>query len=174
MPRKGIGFHHAGLLPVLKQLVEVLFSRGLMQVVFATDTLALGVNMPARSVVIGRMTKWDGRRRRILIANEFQQMAGRAGRRGMDAFGHVIVPYSPWITFREMLQIATGPLEPVRSAFAVRYNTVLNLWDPPHGDRVRSMLQQSLAQFQTASGFASWKTTSSRSAAISPECRKGA
>ena len=150
LARKGIGFHHAGLLPVLKQLVEVLFSRGLMQVVFATDTLALGVNMPARSVVIGRMTKWDGRRRRILISNEFQQMAGRAGRRGMDAFGHVIVPYSPWITFREMLHVATGPLEPVRSAFAVRYNTVLNLWDPPHGDRVRSMLQQSLAQFQTS------------------------
>ncbi|MEA2528085.1 MAG: ATP-dependent helicase HelY [Thermomicrobiales bacterium] len=150
LARKGIGFHHAGLLPVLKQLVEVLFGRGLMEVVFATDTLALGVNMPARSVVIGRMSKWDGRRRRVLIPNEFQQMAGRAGRRGMDAFGHVIVPYSPWIAFRDMLEIATGPLEPVRSAFAVRYNTVLNLWDPPHGERVRSMLQQSLAQFQTS------------------------
>ncbi|MGB3329309.1 MAG: DEAD/DEAH box helicase, partial [Thermomicrobiales bacterium] len=94
LARKGIGFHHAGLLPILKQLVEVLFSRGLMQVVFATDTLALGVNMPARTVVIGRMTKWDGRRRRILTPNEFQQMAGRAGRRGMDAFGHVVMPYS--------------------------------------------------------------------------------
>jgi ATP-dependent RNA helicase HelY len=150
LARKGIGFHHAGLLPILKQLVEVLFSRGLMQVVFATDTLALGVNMPARSVVVGRMTKWDGRRRRPLIPNEFQQMAGRAGRRGMDAFGHVIVPYSPWISFREMLETATGPLFPVRSAFAVRYNTVLNLWDPPHGERVRNMLQQSLAQFQTS------------------------
>jgi ATP-dependent RNA helicase HelY len=150
LARKGIGFHHAGLLPILKQLVEVLFSRGLMQVVFATDTLALGVNMPARSVVIGRMTKWDGRRRRVLTPNEFQQMAGRAGRRGMDAFGHVIVPYSPWISFRDTLAIATGPLDPVRSAFAVRYNTVLNLWDPPHGDRVRNMLQQSLAQFQTS------------------------
>jgi ATP-dependent RNA helicase HelY len=150
LARKGIGFHHAGLLPVLKQLVEVLFTRGLMEVVFATDTLALGVNMPARSVVIGRMSKWDGRRRRVLIPNEFQQMAGRAGRRGMDAFGHVIVPYSPWISFRDMLEIATGPLEPVRSAFAVRYNTVLNLWDPPHGERVRAMLQQSLAQFQTS------------------------
>lgn len=150
LARKGIGFHHAGLLPVLKQLVEVLFGRGLMQVVFATDTLALGVNMPARSVVIGRMSKWDGRRRRPLISNEFQQMAGRAGRRGMDAFGHVVVPYSPWITFRETLTIAAGPLEPVRSAFAVRYNTVLHLWDPPEGDRVRSMLKQSLAQFQTS------------------------
>ncbi len=147
--QRGIGFHHAGLLPVLKQLVEVLFGRGLMQVVFATDTLALGVNMPARTVVIGRMTKWDGRRRRMLIPNEFQQMAGRAGRRGMDAFGHVVVPASPWIPFKEMLDVATGPLLPVRSAFAIRYNTVLNLWDPPHGDRVRHMLQQSLAQFQS-------------------------
>lgn len=150
LARKGIGFHHAGLLPVLKQLVEVLFGRGLMQVVFATDTLALGVNMPARTVVIGRMSKWDGRRRRPLIPNEFQQMAGRAGRRGMDAFGHVVVPYSPWISFRETLTIAAGPLEPVRSAFAVRYNTVLHLWDPPEGDRVRNMLKQSLAQFQTS------------------------
>lgn len=148
LARRGIGFHHAGLLPILKQLVEVLFGLGLMQVVFATDTLALGVNMPARSVVIGRMSKWDGRRRRVLKPNEFQQMAGRAGRRGMDAFGHVIVPYSPWLSFREMLTIATGPLEPVRSAFAVRYNTVLNLWDPPDGDRVRTLLQQSLAQYQ--------------------------
>ncbi len=146
----GIGFHHAGLLPILKQLVEVLFSRGLMQVVFATDTLALGVNMPARSVVIGRMTKWDGRRRRPLTPNEFQQMAGRAGRRGMDERGSVVVPYSPWMSFREMLEIATGELEPVRSSFAIRYNTVLNLWDPPHGTRVRHMLQQSLSQFQTA------------------------
>ena len=150
LARKGIAFHHAGLLPVLKQLVEVLFGRGLLQVVFATDTLALGVNMPARTVVIGRMSKWDGRRRRVLIPNEFQQMAGRAGRRGMDAFGHVVVPYSPWIAFSDMLEIATGPLEPVRSAFAVRYNTVLHLWDPPRGDRVRNMLLQSLAQFQTS------------------------
>jgi ATP-dependent RNA helicase HelY len=147
---QGIGFHHAGLLPILKQLVEVLFTRGLMQVVFATDTLALGVNMPARSVVIGRLTKWDGRRRRLLIPNEFQQMAGRAGRRGMDLKGNIVVPYSPWIQFSEMLSLATGELEPVNSSFTIRYNTVLNLWDPPHGNRVRQMLQQSLAQYQSA------------------------
>ena len=149
LARKGIGFHHAGLLPILKQLVEILFARGLMEVVFATDTLALGINMPARTVVVGRMSKWDGRRRRLLIPNEFQQMAGRAGRRGMDPIGHVVVPYSPWLTFREMLEIATGELHPVQSAFAIRYNTVLNLWDPPRGDRVRTLLQQSLAQFQS-------------------------
>ena len=147
--RNGIAFHHAGLLPILKQLVETLFTDGLLQVVFATDTLALGVNMPARTVVIGRMTKWDGRRRRALTTNEFSQMAGRAGRRGMDDFGHVVIPHSAWMPYKEMLEIATGPLEPVRSAFAVRYNTVLHLWDPPDGDRVRQMLRQSLAQFQS-------------------------
>jgi ATP-dependent RNA helicase HelY len=150
LARQGIGFHHAGLLPILKQFVEALFSRGLMQVVFATDTLALGVNMPARTVVIGRMSKWDGQRRRPLIPNEFQQMAGRAGRRGMDEKGNVVVPYTPWMDFGTTLEIATGDLLPVRSAFAIRYNTVLNLWDPPRGERVRHMLQQSLAQFQSA------------------------
>ncbi len=150
LAQQGIGFHHAGLLPILKQLVEELFSRGLMQVVFATDTLALGVNMPARSVVIGRLNKWDGRRRRLLIPNEFQQMAGRAGRRGMDERGNIVVPYSPWVSFEQALEIATGELEPVMSSFAVRYNTVLNLWDPPRGNRVRNLLQQSLAQFQSA------------------------
>jgi ATP-dependent RNA helicase HelY len=150
LARRGIGFHHAGLLPILKQLVEQLFVRGLMGVVFATDTLALGVNMPARAVVVGRMSKWDGQRTRPLIPNEFQQMAGRAGRRGMDAEGHVIVTYSPYITFEETLAVAVGPLHPVRSAFKVRYNTVLNLWDPPRGERVRQLLSQSLAQFQTA------------------------
>ena len=147
---RGIGFHHAGLLPILKQLVEVLFSKGLMKVVFATDTLALGVNMPARSVVIGRLNKWDGRQRRLLTPNEFQQMAGRAGRRGMDEAGHIVVPYSPWVRFSTMLEIATGELEPVMSSFTIRYNTVLNLWDPPHGSRVRLLLQQSLAQYQSA------------------------
>lgn len=150
LARKGIGYHHAGLLPILKQLVEVLFSRGLMEVVFATDTLALGVNMPARTVVIGRMSKWDGRRRRVLIPNEFQQMAGRAGRRGMDAYGHVVMPYSPVISFRDAMEVASGELHPVQSAFAIRYNTVLNLWDPPRGERVRQMLQRSLAQYQTS------------------------
>ncbi|MEP6776176.1 MAG: DEAD/DEAH box helicase, partial [Chloroflexota bacterium] len=131
LARRGIGYHHAGLLPILKQLVEELFGQTLMRVVFATDTLALGVNMPARTVVIGRMSKWDGVSRRPLIPNEFQQMAGRAGRRGIDEQGHVVVPYSPFVTFHEALNIATGQLHPVESAFTIRYNTVLNLWDNP-------------------------------------------
>ncbi len=149
LARRGIGCHHAGLLPILKQLIETLFTAGLVGVVYATDTLALGVNMPARTCVIGRLSKWDGRRRRPLIPNEFQQMSGRAGRRGMDALGHVVAPYSPRVSFAEMLQIATGPLHPVRSGFSVRYTTVLNLWDPPAGERVRQLLSQSLLQYQT-------------------------
>ncbi|HYO49776.1 MAG TPA: DEAD/DEAH box helicase, partial [Chloroflexia bacterium] len=148
LARRGFGFHHAGLLPILKQLVEELFNKALLRVVFATDTLALGVNMPARSVVIGRMSKYDGVSRRPLIPNEFQQMAGRAGRRGIDAQGHVVIPYSPWVTFHEALNIATGPLRPVESAFTMRYNSVLNLWDPPNGERVLRVMSASLLQFQ--------------------------
>ena len=150
LARRGVGYHHAGLLPPLKRLVEDLFTRGLMAVVFATDTLALGVNMPARAVVIGRMQKYDGVKRRLLLPNEFQQMAGRAGRRGLDHEGFVVAPYSPWISFRETLEVATGPLLPVMSAFTIRYNTVLNLWDPPRGSRVRTLLHKSLHEFQTA------------------------
>ena len=131
LARRGFGFHHAGLLPILKQLVEELFGKALMRVVFATDTLALGVNMPARTRGYGAMSKYDGVSRRPLIPNEFQQMAGRAGRRGIDQQGHVVIPYSPWVTFHEALNIATGPLRPVESAFTMRYNSVLNLWEPP-------------------------------------------
>ncbi len=148
LARRGFGFHHAGLLPILKQLVEELFNKSLMRVVFATDTLALGVNMPARTVVIGGMSKYDGVSRRPLIPNEFQQMSGRAGRRGIDAQGHVVLPYSPWVTFHEALNIATGPLRPIESAFTMRYNSVLNLWDAPAGERVLRVMRASLLQFQ--------------------------
>jgi ATP-dependent RNA helicase HelY len=148
LARRGLGYHHAGLLPILKQLVEELFTKSLMSVVFATDTLALGVNMPAKTVVIGRLSKYDGQTRRPLLPNEFQQMAGRAGRRGLDKQGHVVFPYSPWISFDETLEIATGPLLPVESAFSVRYNSVLNLWDAPRGERVLQVLRNSLLEFQ--------------------------
>ncbi len=147
LARRGFGFHHAGLLPILKQLVEELFGEALMRVVFATDTLALGVNMPARSVVIGRMSKWDGVSKRPLLPNEFQQMAGRAGRRGIDEQGHVVIPYSPFVTFHEALNIATGPLRPVESAFTMRYNTVLNLWETPRVlDEGRSTTYEALPE----------------------------
>ncbi|PZS00968.1 MAG: DNA helicase [Candidatus Chloroheliales bacterium] len=148
LARRGLAYHHAGLLPVLKQLVEELFGQALLRAVFATDTLALGVNMPARTVVIGRMSKYDGQTRRPLLPNEFQQMAGRAGRRGIDPQGYIVIPYSPWVTFREAVGIAMGDLLPVESAFSIHYNAVLSLWNPPTGSRVLDVMRHSLLQFQ--------------------------
>ena len=149
----GVGFHHAGMLPVLKVLVEELFSAGLLGVVFATDTLSLGINMPARTVVVGEFSKFDGESRRLLTPNEYRQLTGRAGRRGIDDFGTAVVPYSPWVPAEDAFATATGPLQPVESAFLVRYNTVLNLWaseadgrDP--AERLVALLSSSLREYQ--------------------------
>ncbi len=150
---RGVAFHHAGLLPLLKVMVEELFNAGLIGAVFATDTLALGINMPAKTVVIGEFTKYDGESRRILTPNEYQQMTGRAGRRGLDERGHSVILYSPWVTFEEVLEVATAPLYPVESAFRVRYNTILNLWlragtDRQAVKRIEWLLDSSFRQFQ--------------------------
>lgn len=146
----GVGFHHAGLLPVLKVLVEELFNRGLLKVVFATDTLSLGINMPAKTVVVGELTKFDGESRRPLTPNEYQQLTGRAGRRGLDPRGVAVVPYSPWITVEEAIAIGTGELLPIESTFTLRYNTVLNLWDagPKPTERLAQVFASSLREFQ--------------------------
>lgn len=146
----GVAFHHAGMLPILKLLVEELFNAGLISVVFATDTLSLGINMPAKSVVIGEMTKFDGETRRPLLPNEYQQLAGRAGRRGIDARGAAIIPYSPWLRADEALAIATGELLPIMSGFTIRYNTVLNLLRGAPDDREHlvRVLSSSLREFQ--------------------------
>ncbi len=147
LPR-GLAFHHAGLLPGLKVMVETLFARGDLRAVFATDTLALGINMPARSVVLGSLSKFDGTSMRLLTPNEYQQLTGRAGRRGMDAKGAAVIPYSPWDQFEPAFALLTGPLLPVISAFIVRYNTILNLWRPGDMTRLRSAVAASLREFQ--------------------------
>lgn len=147
LPR-GLAFHHAGLLPGLKVMVETLFQRGDLRAVFATDTLALGINMPARSVVLGSLSKFDGVSMRLLTPNEYQQLTGRAGRRGMDAKGAAVIPYSPWDAFEAAFAELTGPLQPVNSAFSVRYNTVLNLWRPNDLTRLRLAVAACLREFQ--------------------------
>jgi ATP-dependent RNA helicase HelY len=147
LPR-GLGFHHAGLLPALKMWVETLFARGDLKAVFSTDTLALGINMPARCVVVGSLSKFDGEQMRLLTPNEYQQLTGRAGRRGMDAHGAAVIPYSPWDAFEPAFRSLTAPLLPVMSAFAIRYNTVLNLWRPHDMDRLRRAVAMSLREFQ--------------------------
>lgn len=147
LPR-GLGFHHAGLLPALKVLVETLFARGHLRAVFATDTLALGVNMPARSVVVGSLSKFDGQEMRLLTPNEYSQLTGRAGRRGMDIHGSAIIPYSPWEPFEPAFERITAELHPVISSFAIRYNSVLNLWRPGDTKHLRRICASSLREYQ--------------------------
>src|SRR6266566_3182981 len=147
LPR-GLAFHHAGLLPGLKVLVETLFARGHLRAVFATDTLALGINMPARSVVVGSLSKFDGQEMRLLTPNEYRQLTGRAGRRGMDVHGAAIIPYSPWEPFESSFQRITGELLPVTSSFIIRYNSVLNLWRPGDIQYLRRICASSLREYQ--------------------------
>ncbi|HEX7737865.1 MAG TPA: DEAD/DEAH box helicase [Ktedonobacteraceae bacterium] len=147
LPR-GLGFHHAGLLPALKVLVETLFARGHLRAVFATDTLALGVNMPARSVVVGSLSKFDGQEMRLLTPNEYSQLTGRAGRRGMDIHGSAIIPYSPWEPFEPAFARITDELHPVISSFAIRYNSVLSLWRPGDTRHLRRICASSLREYQ--------------------------
>ena len=147
LPR-GLAFHHAGLLPGLKVLVETLFARGLLRAVFATDTLALGVNMPARTVVVGSLSKFDGQEMRLLTPNEYRQLTGRAGRRGMDVHGSAVIPYSPWEPFEQSFQRIIGDLLPVTSAFVIRYNSVLNLWKPGDIQYLRRICASSLREYQ--------------------------
>ena len=125
--RSGIASHHAGLLPGWKNLVEKLFQKGLIKVVFATETLAAGINMPARTTVISAISKRTDSGHRMLSSNEFLQMSGRAGRRGMDKIGYVVVVGSPFQTPDEVAVLATSDANPLESKFCPRYSMVLNL-----------------------------------------------
>lgn len=148
LPR-GVAVHHAGLLPVVKILVEEFFASGRLRAVFATDTLALGINMPARTVVLGEMVKFDGETRRLLTPNEYRQMVGRAGRRGIDEKGYAVILYSPWVSFERSMEVATGELLPLVSAFNPDYSTALNLWRTPKDqDQLADLYARSLRRFQ--------------------------
>jgi ATP-dependent RNA helicase HelY len=148
LPR-GVAVHHAGLLPQVKLLVEEFFQAGKLRAVFATDTLALGINMPARTVVIGEMLKFDGTSRRLLTPNEYRQMTGRAGRRGIDARGVSLLMYSPWVTFPQTLRVMTSELLPLESAFRPTYSTAMNLWlRPEDEERLADLYARSLRRFQ--------------------------
>lgn len=147
LPR-GLAFHHAGLLPGLKVLVETLFAQGHLRAVFATDTLALGINMPARSVVVGSLSKFDGVEMRLLTPNEYRQLTGRAGRRGMDVRGAAVIPYSPWEPFEEAFARITADLHPVFSSFVIRYNSILSLWREGDIEHLRRICASSLREYQ--------------------------
>ncbi|MFW5781943.1 MAG: hypothetical protein ACOCWO_01475 [Candidatus Muiribacteriaceae bacterium] len=145
----GVGVHNAGILPVLKEVVEVLFGEGLLKVIFVTETFAVGVNMPARAAVFVSLEKYDGISFRYLKNNEYYQMAGRAGRRGIDKKGYVIsIIDSAYLKLDEVRRIMDESLlEPLESQFKLSYNTVVNLVDQYDLQRIREILKMSFAQY---------------------------
>jgi len=145
---RGISAHHAGMLPVFKECVEELFSRGLVKMVFATETLALGINMPARSVVIDRLSKWNGETHADVTAGEYTQLTGRAGRRGIDVEGHAVVLWAPGVDPKAVAGLASTRTYPLRSSFRPSYNMAVNLVKQVGKATARELLESSFAQFQ--------------------------
>src|SRR5690625_3780155 len=146
--QRGLAAHHAGLLPVFKETVEDLFSRGLVKAVFATETLALGINMPARSVVLERLSKWNGETHADITPGEYTQLTGRAGRRGIDIEGHGVVLWQPGLDPRQVAGLASKRTYPLNSSFHPSYNMAVNLVRQVGQATAREMLEQSFAQFQ--------------------------
>ncbi|MCW2745653.1 MAG: helY [Mycobacterium sp.] len=146
--QRGIAAHHAGLLPAFKEVVEELFARGLIKVVFATETLALGINMPARTVVLEKLSKWNGETHADITPGEYTQLTGRAGRRGIDVEGHAVVLWSPGLDPVALAGLASTRTYPLRSSFRPSYNMAANLVGQLGRDRTRQLLEQSFAQFQ--------------------------
>ncbi len=146
---RGIAAHHAGMLPAFKECVEEAFVRGLIKVVFATETLALGINMPARSVVLEKLVKFNGETHADITPGEFTQLTGRAGRRGIDVEGHAVVLWQPGLDPRAVAGLASRRTYPLRSSFAPTYNMAVNLVAAVGRERARGLLEQSFAQFQS-------------------------
>ena len=145
---RGIAAHHAGMLPTFKECVEELFLRGLCRVVFATETLALGINMPARSVVIEKLSKWNGETHADITPGEYTQLTGRAGRRGIDVEGHGVVLWQQGLDPKAVAGLASTRTYPLKSSFRPSYNMAVNLVHQFGRERARELLESSFAQFQ--------------------------
>jgi ATP-dependent RNA helicase HelY len=143
----GIASHHAGMLPVFKETVEELFAQGLVKVVFATETLSLGINMPAKTVVIEDLWKFSGERHELLTPGEYTQLTGRAGRRGIDEIGNAVVLYQKQIPFERVAGLATTRTYELRSSFRPSYNMAVNLVRNYTREEARHLLNSSFAQF---------------------------
>ena len=144
----GLAAHHAGLVPAFKETVEECFVRGLVKAVFATETLALGINMPARSVVLERLTKWNGEGHVDVTPGEYTQLTGRAGRRGIDVEGHAVVVWAPGVDPAVVAGLASTRTYPLKSSFRPSYNMAVNLVGTFGRARARELLASSFAQFQ--------------------------
>ncbi|WP_028927061.1 DEAD/DEAH box helicase [Pseudonocardia acaciae] len=145
---RGVAAHHAGLLPAFKETVEELFTLGLVKCVFATETLALGINMPARTVVLERLVKYNGESHAELTPGEYTQLTGRAGRRGIDIEGHAVVVWQPGVDPVQVAGLASTRTYPLRSSFRPGYNMAVNLLGRLGAEESRVLLEQSFAQFQ--------------------------
>ncbi|TMF49572.1 MAG: DEAD/DEAH box helicase [Chloroflexi bacterium] len=146
--RRGLAEHHAGLLPYHKEMVEELFQRGLIKVVFATETLSLGINMPARGVVVSSFTKFDGVNFSTLTTGELTQLMGRAGRRGIDVIGHGAILKEADVEVGTIYEVAMGPTLVVESKFLPSYNMALNLLRVYTPEEAEALMQRSFGQFQ--------------------------
>jgi len=146
--RRGLAEHHAGLLPYHKEMVEELFQRGLIKVVFATETLSLGINMPARGVVVSSFTKFDGVNFSNLTTGELTQLMGRAGRRGIDVIGHGVILKESDVEVGTIYEVAMGPTLVVESKFLPSYNMALNLLRVYTPEEAEALMQRSFGQFQ--------------------------
>jgi ATP-dependent RNA helicase HelY len=145
---RGLAAHHAGMLPTFKEVVEELFVQGLVKAVFATETLALGINMPARCVVLEKLVKWNGETHADVTPGEYTQLTGRAGRRGIDVEGHAVVVWQPGLDPRQVAGLASTRTYPLRSSFRPSYNMAVNLVGQVGRHRSRELLETSFAQFQ--------------------------
>jgi ATP-dependent RNA helicase HelY len=145
---RGVAAHHAGMLPAFKEVVEELFRMKLLKVVFATETLALGINMPARTVVLEKLEKFNGEARVPITPGEYTQLTGRAGRRGIDVEGHSLIQWSSGLEPQAVASLASRRTYPLNSSFRPTYNMAVNLIDQFGRDRTREVLESSFAQFQ--------------------------
>jgi ATP-dependent RNA helicase HelY len=145
---RGVAAHHAGLLPAFKEVVEELFQRKLVKAVFATETLALGINMPARTVVLEKLEKFNGEARVAITSGEYTQLTGRAGRRGIDVEGHAVIQWTEGLDPQAVAALASRRTYPLNSSFRPTYNMAVNLIDQFGRGRAREILESSFAQFQ--------------------------
>ncbi|MFM8671776.1 MAG: helicase-related protein, partial [Candidatus Nanopelagicus sp.] len=145
---RGIASHHAGLLPAFKVTVEELFQRGIIKAVFATETLALGINMPAKTVVLERLSKWNGEAHVAISPGEYTQLTGRAGRRGIDIEGNAVILWNNDLDSTSVGGLASTRTYPLKSSFKPTYNMSINLISQLGTNRARTSLESSLAQFQ--------------------------
>ncbi|MDA2985092.1 MAG: DEAD/DEAH box helicase [Actinomycetota bacterium] len=145
---KGIALHHAGMLPLFKEITEGLFQLGYLKIVFATETLALGINMPARTVILEKLIKWNGESHVAITPGEYTQLTGRAGRRGIDIEGNSIIMWSPSIDAAMAASLAGTRTYPLRSSFVPSYNMSANLIEKMSVERAKESLALSFAQYQ--------------------------